>query len=88
MSNSNSDCLSDFIRCKSIWFLFLNELNWNSNAINPLELVPEAFWPEVTDLLIDAKYIGQNRNYYLRQSDKYMVYLSKGGRPFKADLKS
>lgn len=74
----NSGCLSDFNRCKSIWFLFLTELNWNPNAINPLELVPESFWPEVTDLLIEAQYIGQSRNYYLRESDKYMDYLSKG----------
>ena len=85
MNNMNSGCLSDFNRCKSIWFLFLTELNWNPNAINPLELVPESFWPEVTDLLIEAQYIGQSRNYYLRESDKYMYYLSKGGRPFKGD---
>ena len=76
--NENS---SDFISCKLIWFLFLTELNWNPQAINPLELVPESFWPEVTDLLIEAKYIGQNREYYLRESDKYIVYLSKGGVP-------
>ena len=78
MNNMNSGCLSDFNKCKSIWFLFLTELNWNPNAINPLELVPESFWPEVTDLLIEAQYIGQSRNYYLRESDKYMDYLSKG----------
>ena len=72
---------SDLISCKLIWFLFLTELNWNPQAINPLELVPESFWPEVTDLLIEAKYIGQNREYYLRESDKYIVYLSKGGKP-------
>ena len=72
MNNFNSDCLSDFIKCKSIWFLFLTELNWNPSAINPLELVPESFWPEVTDLLIEARYIGQSRNYYLKESDKYM----------------
>ena len=52
MNNFNSDCLSDFVKCKSIWFQFLTELNWNPSAINPLELVPESFWPEVTDLLI------------------------------------
>ena len=85
MNNFDSGCLSDFIKCKSIWFLFLTELNWNPSAINPLELVPESFWPEVTDLLIEARYIGQSRNYYLRESDKYMDYLSKGGRPFKLD---
>ena len=77
MNNFNSDCLSDFIKCKSIWFLFLTELNWNPSAINPLELVPESFWPEVTDLLIEARYIGQSRKYYLNESDKYMDYLSK-----------
>ena len=76
--------LSDFIRCKSIWFLFLTELNWNPQALNPLEIVPEFFPTEVIDLLIEAKYIGQHREYYLRESDKYIDYLSKGGKPFKA----
>ena len=85
MNKLNKEVTSHFISCKSIWFLFLTELNWNPNAINPLEIVPESFWPEVTDLLIEARYIGQSRNYYLRESDKYMNYLSKGGRPFKAD---
>ena len=83
MNNINKETSSDFIRCKSIWFLFLTELNWNPIAINPLEIVPESFWPEVTDLLIEAKYIGQNRAYYLRESDKYIDYLSKGGKPFQ-----
>ena len=83
MDNVNSDCFSDFAKCKSIWYSFLAELNWNPIAINPLELVPESFWPDVTDLLIEAKYIGQSRNYYLRESDKYMDYLSKGGKPLK-----
>ena len=83
MNKINKEASSYFIRCKSIWFLFLTELNWNPNAINPLEIVPESFWPEVTDLLIEAKYIGQKREYYLRESDKYIVYLSKGGKPFK-----
>tara|TARA_Y100001968_G_C19078658_1_gene581911 strand:- start:247 stop:507 length:261 start_codon:yes stop_codon:yes gene_type:complete len=83
MVNLTSDSSSDFIRCQSIWFLFLTELNWNSKAINPLELIPESFWPEVTDLLIEARYIGQKREYYLRESDKYMDYLSKGGKSFK-----
>ena len=72
----------EFKKCKTIWFLFLSELNWNTKAINPLELVPEAFWPEVTDLLIEAKYIGQSKEYYLIESDKYMNYLSKGGKPY------
>ena len=72
----------DFLRCKSIWFLFLTELNWNPKAINPLEIVPESFWPEVTDLLIEAKYIGQKHEFYLSESDKYIEYLSKGGKPF------
>tara|TARA_B100000212_G_scaffold292218_1_gene234136 strand:+ start:470 stop:727 length:258 start_codon:yes stop_codon:yes gene_type:complete len=85
MNSKNNDSLSDLKKCKLIWFLFLTELNWNQDAINPLELVPESFWPEVTDLLIKAKYIGQSRSYYLRESDKYMDYLSKGGRPFKED---
>ena len=73
---------NEFKICKKIWFLFLCELNWNTKAINPLELVPESFWPEVTDLLIEAKYIGQSKDYYLRESDKYMDYLSKGGKPY------
>tara|TARA_Y100001968_G_scaffold242260_1_gene225890 strand:+ start:298 stop:555 length:258 start_codon:yes stop_codon:yes gene_type:complete len=85
MNNIHSDTESDFNKCKLIWFLFLAELNWNPNAINPLELVPESFWPKVTDLLIEAKYIGQTRNYYLRESDRYIDYLSKGGKPFKRD---
>ena len=85
MNNINSDFLSDFKKCKSIWFMFLTELNWNPNAINPLDLAPEGFWPEVTELLIDAKYIGQKRNYYLGESDKYMNYLSRGGAPYKGD---
>ena len=83
MNKINKDTSSDFIRCKSIWFLFLSELNWNPKAINPLELVPESFWPEVTDLLIEDKYICQNQEYYLIESDKYIDYLSKGGKPFK-----
>ena len=83
MNSKNKDLLSDFIKCKSIWFIFLTELNWNQDAINPLELVPESFWPDVMELLIEARYIGQSRNYYLRESDKYMDYLSKGGKPFK-----
>ena len=83
MNNIFNDSLSDFQKCKSIWFLFLTELNWDSKAINPLEVVPESFWPEVTDLLIEARYIGQKREYYLRESDKYIDYLSKGGKPFK-----
>ena len=85
MTSKNKEYLHDFKKCKSIWFLFLTELNWNQDAINPLELVPETFWPEVTDLLIKARYIGQSRKYYLRESDKYMDYLSKGGSPFKED---
>ena len=83
MNSITTDFSSDFIRYKSIWFLFLTELNWNPKAINPLEIMPESFWPEVTDLLIDAKYIGQNKQHYLRESDRYMNYLSKGGKPFK-----
>ncbi len=83
MNNFTKDCSSDFIRCKSIWFLFLTELNWNPHAINPLEIVSESFLPEVNDLLIQAMYIGQKKEYYLRESDKYMDFLSKGGKPFK-----
>ena len=83
MNNITKDCSSEVISCQFIWYLFLTELNWNPEAINPLEIVPESFWPEVTDFLIEAKYIGQNKNYYLKESDKYMDYLSKGGKPFK-----
>ena len=85
MNKINRETNCDFIRCKSIWFLFLTELNWNPKAINPLEIVPESFWPEVTDLLIECKYIGQDREYYLRESDKYIDYLSRGGKPFTED---
>ena len=85
MNKIHSNSSLDFIKCKSIWYQFLTELNWDSNAINPLELVPESFWPEVTDLLIEARYIGQKRNYYLAKSDEYMNYLSKGGSPFKGE---
>ena len=83
MNNINTQRSSEFIRCKSIWFLFLTELNWNPKAINPLDILPESFWPEVIDLLIESKYIGQKKEHYLRESDKYMDYLSKGGKPFK-----
>tara|TARA_Y100001968_G_scaffold296531_1_gene304798 strand:- start:163 stop:420 length:258 start_codon:yes stop_codon:yes gene_type:complete len=82
MNKIYSDSSSDFIRCQSIWFLFLTELNWNPKALNPLEIVPESFWPEITDLLLNARYIGQKREYYLRESDKYINFLSKGGKPF------
>ena len=85
MINLKLDVFTNFNKCKSIWFLFLTELNWNPNAINPLELVSELFGPETTDLLIQARYIGQNRDHYLRESDKYMNYLSKGGSPFKGE---
>ena len=82
MNNLSTELESEFIKCKSIWFIFLTELNWNPQAINPLDIVPESFSPKVTELLIEAKYIGQNQEYYLRESDKYMDYLSKGGKPF------
>ena len=83
MNKISIETYSCFLRCKSIWFLFLTELNWNPKAVNPLELVPESFWPEVMELLSEAKYIGQTREFYLRESDKYIDYLSKGGKPFK-----
>tara|TARA_Y100001968_G_C19354420_1_gene716410 strand:- start:623 stop:880 length:258 start_codon:yes stop_codon:yes gene_type:complete len=85
MNKMNTDSSYEFTKCQLIWFLFLTELNWNPDAINPLEIVPESFWPEVTDRLIEAKYIGQNKEYYLRESYKYMDFLSKGGRPFNID---
>tara|TARA_B100000579_G_C22405880_1_gene654017 strand:- start:85 stop:342 length:258 start_codon:yes stop_codon:yes gene_type:complete len=83
MNKINKNSTSEFLRCKWIWFLFLIELNGNPKAVNPLEIVPESFWPSVTDLLIKEKYIGQNREYYLFESRKYIEYLSKGGKPFK-----
>tara|TARA_B100000214_G_C23740104_1_gene522877 strand:- start:17 stop:274 length:258 start_codon:yes stop_codon:yes gene_type:complete len=72
-----------FIQCKSIWFIFLTELNWNPNAINPLEIIIEFYSPELLNTLIELKFIGQDNRYYLRESDRYMDYLSKGGIPFK-----
>ena len=86
MNNLNTNYHFEFTRCKLIWFLFLTELNWNPAAINPLEIVSEFLLPEVTDLLLDAKYIAQSKEYYLRESDKYMNYLSRGGRPFENEL--
>tara|TARA_B100000965_G_scaffold297186_1_gene255463 strand:+ start:491 stop:748 length:258 start_codon:yes stop_codon:yes gene_type:complete len=83
MNNNDTNSSFEFLRCKEIWFLFLIELNGNPKAVNPLEIVPESFWPSGTDLLITAKYIGQNREYYLCESRKYMEYLSKGGKAFK-----
>ena len=83
MNNKNKKTSSEFLKCRVIWFLFLIELNENPKAVNPLEIVPESFWPLVTDLLIKAKYIGQNREYYLSESRKYIRYLSKGGNAFK-----
>ena len=83
MNKVNREINSDFIRCKSIWFLFLTELNWNAQAINPLEIFAESSCSEIIDLLIECKYIGQNRKYYLSESHKYIDYLSKGGIPFK-----
>tara|TARA_Y100001968_G_C19211472_1_gene644970 strand:+ start:504 stop:776 length:273 start_codon:yes stop_codon:yes gene_type:complete len=82
MENKNIYKFDDFIRCKSIWFLFLTELNWNRDAINPLEIIPESFWPGITELLIQERFIGQTNEYYLSESDKYMEFLSKGGKPF------
>ena len=83
MNNKNIKSCSEFLRCRKIWFLFLIELNGNPKAVNPLEIVPESFWPSVTDLLIKAKYIGQNQEYYLCESRKYIDYLSKGGKAFE-----
>ena len=76
---------SDFEACKFIWYLYLCELNWNQKAINPLEIVPESFWPEVTDLLIEFKYIGQTRDFYLKKSYEYISYLAKGGKPYSVN---
>ena len=66
MNNTSEYCLTEFKKCKSIWFLFLSELNWNPNAINPLELVPEPFWPELFNLLIETRYIGHKRSFFQR----------------------
>ena len=78
----NSEILYEFQCCKWIWHLYLCELNYNHNAVNPLDVVPESFWPEVTELLKEAKYIGQSQNFYLKESDKYADYLGKGGKPY------
>ena len=59
MNNITIRGSSEFITCKSIWFLFLTELNWNINAINPLDIISDSFGPGVTGLLIEAKYINQ-----------------------------
>ena len=72
----------EFERCKWIWSLYLCELNWNNKAVNPLELAPESFWPEITDRLIEGNYIGKNREYYLKQSLEYTAYLGRGGKPY------
>ena len=74
---------NEFEQCKWIWYLYLCELNWNPQAVNPLEIVPESFWPCVTDLLIENKFIGQNKEFYLKKSDEYICYLSAGGKPFR-----
>ena len=85
MDNKNSlQSDNEFIRCQFIWFLFLTELNWDPDAINPLEIVLDSFCSELTDLLIKSRFIGQTKEYYLRESDKYMNYLSKGGKPFSS----
>ena len=83
MINQKSDGPPEINKCMCIWFLFLTELNWNPEAINPLEIFSESARPEVIDFLYESKYIGQNKEFYLRESDKYMNYLSKGGKPFK-----
>lgn len=68
----------EFTRCHYIWFGFLIELNWNPDAVNPLECVYQSFWPEVYELLKKAKYVEQTQAYYLSQSDKYCDQLGKG----------
>ena len=70
----------EFNSCQWIWHLYLCELNWNPQAINPLEIIPESFWSDVADLLKQENYIGHSQDYYLKQSDKYVEFLSKGGR--------
>tara|TARA_Y100001968_G_C19059822_1_gene573228 strand:+ start:238 stop:516 length:279 start_codon:yes stop_codon:yes gene_type:complete len=86
MISTKKTLSSEFIKCRSIWFLFLIELDWNPKALNPLDRIPESFFPVVIDLLIKAKYIGQNQEFYLNESRKYMKYLSKGGKPSKKIL--
>ncbi len=67
---------------KKIWHIYLCELNWNPKAVNPLDIVPESFCPEATDLLKELKYMGRTQRFYLNKSDQYSDYLSKGGKPF------
>ena len=68
----------EFTRCHYIWFNFLLELNGNPKAVNPLECIYQSFWPEVCELLKEAKYIGQTQEFYLSQSDKYCDQLGRG----------
>ena len=75
----------EFTRCKLMWFTYLQELNWNPKAINPLDRVAEiysSFWPEVVSLLEKNGYIGMPHEHYLKESDKYCDYLGKGGKPY------
>ena len=79
---NNQTIQEEFERCKWIWYLYLCELNWNYKAINPLEILYEFYGHELSNLLREAKFIGQNQEFYLNQSDKYIDFLSKGGRPY------
>ena len=72
-------------RYKWIWHSYLCELNWNPKAVNPLDIVPESFWPEVSELLKEFKYVGQSQRFYLKKSDEYADYLSKGGKPLSGN---
>ena len=67
----------EFIRCKRIWLLYLCELNWDQRAVNPLDVISEKLAPELTDLLIMQKYIGQTQDFYLKKSDEFSLALGK-----------
>ena len=72
----------EFNRCEYIWRQFLIELNWNNRAVNPLDCINQSFWPQVFELLKEAKYIDQTQEFYLHESDKYNDYLGKGGKGY------
>tara|TARA_Y100001968_G_scaffold324496_1_gene363932 strand:- start:14933 stop:15199 length:267 start_codon:yes stop_codon:yes gene_type:complete len=67
----------EFIRCERIWLLYLCELNWEQKAVNPLDAISDKFSPQLSDLLIRKKYIGQSQDFYLKKSDDFSYLLGK-----------
>ena len=76
----------EFECCEWIWFLYLRELNWRPEASNPLDIIHQSLCSETTESLIKARYILQTQDFYLKESDKYIDYLGKGGKPFSKRL--